>query len=102
MNTYEIKSIEIKSLLKSFPIIAVIMGVIIGAHSFFISTDNVASNLSVGERLISWMFFVVFYTLVMITGFLLISWLYNVVASKMGGIVIQLERKEFDNRSEQA
>ena len=94
MSAYEVKNISVISLLKTFPIVFAILGVVIGIFTFFVFPTEIAQNLSVGARLLSWLIFIVLYTLIMVVGIVLISWLYNLVVGKFGGVVISLETKE--------
>ena len=50
--------------------------------TFFLFPTDVARDLTVGARLLSWVIFVALYTLIMVVGLAIISWLYNVVAGK--------------------
>ena len=94
MAVQEIKQINIVSILKNIPIVFGVLGVVIGIFTFFLFPTEIARNLSIGARLLSWLIFVVLYTAIMVVGIILISWLYNVVVSKFGGITIELESKE--------
>ena len=94
MAVQEIKKINIVSILKNIPIVFGVLGVVIGIFTFFLFPTEIARNLSIGARLLSWLIFVVLYTAIMVVGIILISWLYNVVVSKFGGITIELESKE--------
>jgi len=90
----EIKAISVKSLLKVVPVVFAILGTIIGLFTFFLFPTDVARDLTVGARLLSWVIFVALYTLIMVVGLAIISWLYNVVAGKIGGVAVALEPKE--------
>ncbi len=94
MSAYEVKNISVVSLLKTFPIVFAILGIVIGIFTFFIFPTEIAQNLSVGARMLSWLIFIVLYTLIMVAGIVLIAWLYNMVVGKFGGAVISLETKE--------
>ena len=94
MSAYEVKNIAVKSLLKSVPAVFAILGAVIGIFTFFFFPTEIAQNLSFGAKLLSWLIFVVLYTLIMVVGLVLISWIYNMVVGKFGGIVIGLEQKE--------
>ena len=94
MAVQEIKKINIVSILKNVPIVFGVLGVVIGIFTFFLFPTEIARNLSIGARLLSWLIFVVLYTAIMVIGIILISWLYNVVVAKLGGITVELEQKE--------
>jgi hypothetical protein len=95
MSLYNVKKIQVSSVLKALPIIFAIPGAIIGySHFFFFSSDLVA-GLDFGARLLSCVVFIVLYTVVMVVGAIIAVWLYNLVASKFNGsIVVSLEAKE--------
>lgn len=94
MAIYEVKKINVLSILKNFPIVFGILGAVIGIFTFFLFPTEIAQNLSFGARLLSWLIFVVLYTLIMVVGLMLIGWLYNWVVSMVGGVVLTLEPKE--------
>ena len=94
MAVQEIKKINIVSILKNLPIVFGVLGIVIGIFTFFLFPTEIARNLSIGARLLSWLIFVVLYTAIMVVGIILIAWLYNVVVAKLGGITIELESKE--------
>ncbi|MGA2090212.1 MAG: hypothetical protein ABSH12_01965 [Endomicrobiales bacterium] len=94
MSNYEVKKINAMSIVKNFPIVFGILGAVIGVFTFFLFPTEIARNLSFGARLLSWLIFVILYTLIMVAGLMLISWLYNWVVGKVGGVVIGLEQHE--------
>ena len=94
MVVQEIKKINIVSVLKNIPVVFAVLGVVIGIFTFFLFPTEIARNLSVGARLLSWLIFVILYTAIMVIGIVLISWLYNMVVTKIGGITVELEQKE--------
>jgi len=94
MAVQEIKKFSVLSLLKSLPIVFGVLGIVIGIFTFFLFPTEIARNLSIGARLLSWLIFVVLYTAIMVAGIVLVAWLYNVVVAKIGGITIELEQKE--------
>jgi hypothetical protein len=91
---YEVKKINVMSIFKVVPVIFAILGTVIGVFTFFVFPTDVARDLTVGARLLSWLIFVVLYTVIMVVGLAVISWLYNVVANKMGGLSVSLDVKE--------
>jgi hypothetical protein len=94
MAAFEVKKVGISSLVKNIPIVFSILGAVIGIFTFFLFPTEIARNLSFGARLLSWLIFVVLYTLIMVVGIMLISWLYNWVVGKVGGVVLELDQKE--------
>lgn len=94
MSLFEVKKIGISSLLKNVPIVFSILGAVIGIFTFFLFPTDIARNLSFGARLLSWLIFVILYTLIMVVGLILISWLYNWVVGKVGGVLVNLDQKE--------
>ncbi|HWQ67149.1 MAG TPA: hypothetical protein VN372_09795 [Methanospirillum sp.] len=94
MPVYEIKNINLMSMVKNFPIIFVILGMVIGVFTFFVFPTEIARNLSLEARCLSWLIFVGLYALIMFVGILLISWIYNLVSAKVGGVALILELKE--------
>jgi hypothetical protein len=94
MAAYEVKKIAPSSLLKNVPIVFGILGIVIGIFTFFVFPNEVARDLSVGARLLSWLIFVVLYTLIMLVGLMLVAFLYNWVVNLFGGVTIDIEPKE--------
>jgi hypothetical protein len=95
MSLYDVKSVQIFSVLKVFPIVFGILGAVIGIFTFFIFPTDLAAGLGFGPRFLSWLIFVVLYAVIMSVGAIAVAWLYNFVAAKMNsGIVISLEPKE--------
>lgn len=92
--TYEVKKINVGSLTKIVPIIFGIVGIVIGLFTFFLFPTEVAQGLAFGTRLLSWLIFVVLYTIIMYVGLVVISLLYNWVSGKTGGIVVAMEEKQ--------
>ena len=91
---YEVKKFNVASMLKLVPGIFSIVGVVIGLFTFFIFPTEVATGLGFGTRLLSWLIFVVLYTVIMFLGIAVISLLYNWVSDKTGGVVVTLEEKK--------
>ncbi|MCL2144683.1 MAG: hypothetical protein FWH43_06545 [Endomicrobia bacterium] len=95
MSLYDVKNVQLMSVVKVFPIVFAILGAVIGIFTFFIFPTDLAAGLGFGPRLLSWVIFVVLYTVIMSVGAIVVAWLYNFVANKMNtGIVISLEPKE--------
>lgn len=94
MAAFEVKSISVKSLFKNIPIVFAILGIVIGIFTFFIFPTEIASGLNAGARILSWLIFVILYTLIMFVGIMLIAALYNWVVSKAGGVIINIDQKE--------
>ncbi len=95
MANYEIKSVSVVSLVKNFPIVFALLGALIGIFTFFIFPTELASNLGFGARILSWLIFIVLYTVIMSIGIVVLSWIYNFVVGKIGkGVAINLEQSE--------
>jgi hypothetical protein len=94
MAVYEVKKINVGSLVKNFPVVFGILGALIGIFTFFIFPTEIAQNLSFGARLLSWLIFVILYTLIMVVGIIVVAALYNWVVGKFGGMTVNLEAKE--------
>jgi len=93
MANYELKGVCVVSLVKNFPIVFALLGVLIGIFTFFIFPTELAANLGFGARVLSWLIFVVLYTAIMSVGVIVVAWIYNFVVSKIGkGVVIKLEQ----------
>ena len=95
MSLYDVKKVQLTSIVKVFPIVFGILGAIIGIFTFFIFPTDLAAGLGFGPRFLSWLIFVVLYTVIMSVGAIVVALLYNFVAGKMSsGIVISLKPKE--------
>ncbi len=95
MANYEIKSVSVVSLVKNFPIVFALLGALIGIFTFFIFPTELASNLGFGARILSWLIFIVLYTVIMSIGIVVLSWIYNFVVGRIGkGVAINLEQSE--------
>lgn len=94
MAAYEVKTIAVKSLMKNVPVVFGILGAVIGIFTFFLFPTEIARDLAFGAKFLSWVIFVVLYTLIMFIGVVLVAWVYNWVVAKMGGVVINIEQKE--------
>ncbi len=95
MSLYDVRKVQIMSVIKVFPIVFAIMGVLIGIFTFFITPTDLAAGLGVGLRFASLLVFVILYALIMSIGAIVVAFLYNFIAEKMGsGVVISLEPKE--------
>ena len=95
MANYEIKSVSVVSLVKNFPIVFALLGALIGIFTFFIFPTELASNLGFGARTLSWLIFIVLYTVIMSIGIVVLSWIYNFVVGRIGkGVAINLEQSE--------
>lgn len=95
MSLYNLKKVQVSSVLKILPVVFAIIGVVIGLFSFLFFPAGLASGLGFGARILSWIVFVVLYTAIMSVGAMLFVWLYNFVAAKLNsGIVVSLEVKE--------
>lgn len=95
MAKYEIKGVVVSSLVKNFPVVFALLGALIGIFTFFIFPTELAGNLGFGAKLLSWLIFIVLYTLIMSVGVIAIAWIYNFIVGKIGkGAVLELEQAE--------
>jgi hypothetical protein len=95
MAKYEIKGVVVGSLVKNFPVVFALLGALIGIFTFFIFPTELAANLGFGAKLLSWLIFIVLYTLIMSVGVIAVAWLYNFIVGKIGkGAVLELEQAE--------
>ena len=95
MAKYEIKGVVVSSLFKNFPVVFALLGALIGIFTFFIFPTELAGNLGFGAKLLSWLIFIVLYTLIMSVGVIAVAWLYNFIVVKIGkGAVLELEQAE--------
>lgn len=95
MAKYEIKGVVVGSLVKNFPVVFALLGALIGIFTFFIFPTELAGNLGFGAKLLSWLIFIVLYTLIMSVGIIAIAWIYNFIVGKIGkGAVLELEQAE--------
>lgn len=95
MSLYNVKEVQVASLLKVLPVVFAILGSLIGLVPFFFSPTNLAAGLGFSAKLLSWVIFVVLYTVIMVVVSLVVAWFYNFVASKLNtGVVISLEPKD--------
>ncbi len=95
MAKYEIKGVLVGSLVKNFPVVFALLGALIGIFTFFIFPTELAANLGFGAKLLSWLIFIVLYTLIMSVGIIAVAWIYNIIVGKIGkGAVLELEQAE--------
>ncbi|MDR2811789.1 MAG: hypothetical protein LBB06_01615 [Endomicrobium sp.] len=95
MSLYNVKKIQIASVLKVLPVFFAILGVLIGLVMFFLFPTDLTANLGFGVKLLSWVIFVVLQTVIMAIGSLIVVWLYNFVVSTLNSsVVISLEPKD--------
>lgn len=94
MAAFEVKQVSVKSLFKNIPIVFAILGTVIGIFTFFLFPTEIAAGLNAGARILSWLIFIILYTLIMFVGILLIAALYNWVVGKTGGVIINIDQKE--------
>jgi hypothetical protein len=95
MAKYEIKGVVVSSLFKNFPVVFALLGALIGIFTFFIFPTELAANLGFGAKLLSWLIFIVLYTLIMSVGVIAVAWIYNFIVAKIGkGAVLELEQAE--------
>ncbi|MDR2399619.1 MAG: hypothetical protein LBD61_04245 [Endomicrobium sp.] len=95
MSLYDVKKVQVASVLRVLPVVFAILGALIGLFTFFFFPTDLASGLGFGAKLLSWVIFVVLYTVIMVIGAVAVAWLYNFVATKLNcSVVISLEPKE--------
>jgi hypothetical protein len=95
MSLYDVRKVQISSMLKVLLYVFAILGIVIGLVTFFLFPTELASGVSIGARFLSWLAFVVIYTVTMLIGAVVAVWLYNLVVGKLGhGIIVSLEPKE--------
>jgi hypothetical protein len=96
MSLYDVRKVQISSMLKVLLCVFAILGIVIGLITFFLFPTELATGLSIGARFLSWLIFVVIYTVIMLIGTVVVAWLYNLVVGKLlgHGIIISLEPKE--------
>lgn len=97
MANYEVKKVGVGSVLKTLPMVFAILGAIIGIFTFFLFPTDVARDLTFGAKGLSWLIFIILYTIIMVVGLVVVAWLYNFVAAKMGGVKISLQQGEMDD-----
>ncbi|MDR0800220.1 MAG: hypothetical protein LBN01_01640 [Endomicrobium sp.] len=95
MPLYDVRKIQILSILKILPIIFAILGIAIGLFSFFLLPMGLITGFGFSVRkLLTCFIFVVFYTISMTIVSVVIAWLYNFVAARLNsGITVSLESK---------
>ncbi len=81
MAKYEIKGVVVSSLFKNFPVVFALLGALIGIFTFFIFPTELAANLGFGAKLLSWLIFIVLYTLIMAVGVIAVAWIYNFIVA---------------------
>ncbi|MFH1367586.1 MAG: hypothetical protein ABII64_00530 [Elusimicrobiota bacterium] len=91
MNKLRAKRIELISVVKTMSFVMAVVGIVVGIIVFFITPNELARNLSLGTRLLSWLVFVAFYALLTVAGLVFIAFVYNHVSKITGGLVIDLE-----------
>jgi hypothetical protein len=95
MSLYDVKKIQVVSVLKVLPVVFAILGSLIGLVTFFFFPTDLATGFGFGAKLLSWITFVMVYTVIMAILSLVVVWLYNFVASKLNSsVVIFLEPKD--------
>jgi hypothetical protein len=95
MSLYDVKKVQVASVLKVVPVVFAILGSLIGLLMFFFFPTDLTAGLGFVAKLVSWVIFVVLYTVIMVLVLLVVVWLYNFVASKLNSsVVISLELKD--------
>ncbi|MDR1086886.1 MAG: hypothetical protein LBL16_01345 [Endomicrobium sp.] len=107
MFLYDVKKVQVVSVLRVVSVVFAILGSLIGLFIFFLPTDDLAAVFGFGPtddlaavfgfgvKLLLWVMVVVFYTVIMVIEAIAVAWLYNFVATKLNcSLVISLEPKE--------
>jgi hypothetical protein len=96
MSLYDVRKVQISSMLKVLFCVFVILGIVIGLFTFFLFPTELATGFSIRAKFLSWFLFVVIYTVIMLITAVVAVWLYNLVAGKLlgHGIIVSLEPKE--------
>jgi len=95
MPLYDIKKVQISSILKILPLIFLIIGGVVGLFVFFLFPTDLVISLNFVARMLSWVVFMVLYTAVMVIGSIITACAYNFITSKMNNsIVVSLEPRE--------
>jgi hypothetical protein len=95
MAANEIKSVSVLSLLKVLPLVFAIVGAVIGIFTFFIFPTDIASSLGFGQRILAWVIFTAFYTVIMVVGAVVLGYVYNLVVRWLGvAVSINIDKKE--------
>jgi hypothetical protein len=96
MSLYNVKKIQVSSVLKVLPAIYAIFAALFSLFIvFFLQTGSLLAEFSFGKKMLVWIALVVIYTVIGIISTIIIVWLYNFITSKLNnGIVISLEPKE--------
>lgn len=96
MSLYNIKKIQISSIVKVFPIIFTISGIILGAILFLF--NSLTTNLDFNLRFLSSLSFALIYIVFMTLSSIVVVWVYNFVTRKLDyGIMISLKSKISDD-----
>ncbi|AZR72056.1 hypothetical protein BBF96_00800 [Anoxybacter fermentans] len=93
MKKYQLKKIDIKSVAKLYLIFGLIFGLIAGMFSVFAIVAS--SPRAFWPTLISAFFFICIYALMGAIGAAIATWIYNLAASKIGGIVLYLKEEQY-------
>ncbi|MCA6070949.1 MAG: hypothetical protein LE168_00945 [Endomicrobium sp.] len=94
MSLYNVKKIQVSSVLKVLPAIYVVSGAFLGLFSVFFSQAGSSAALSFVAKILAWIGFVATYTIAMVISTIIVVWLFNFVSKLNNGIVISLEPKE--------
>ncbi|MDR2666310.1 MAG: hypothetical protein LBB92_02595 [Endomicrobium sp.] len=96
MSLYNIKKIQISSIVKVFPIIFTISGIILGAVLFLF--NSLTTNLDFNLRFLSSLSFALIFIVFMTLSSIVVVWVYNFVTRKLDyGIMISLKSEISDD-----
>lgn len=94
MKKLAVKNISTKWVFTTILPIFAIAGAVIGIFTFFIFPTAAAAGLGFGAKLLAWIIFIILYALIMSVGILIIIFLYNTLAPKLGQILLTVEEIE--------
>jgi hypothetical protein len=90
---YELKSVSPVSVFMNAIRIFIIVGFVVAIISFFIVPNPNIRLTAFWQKILATLLFTGVYAIVVSIVLTLISWLYNVWASKFKGVTLQLEQK---------
>lgn len=93
---YEIRSFRVLSLLRSMPLVFLVIGLLVGIFIFLIAPTGAIAGIGFGTRILSWLIFSIIYAIVLTISVCLIALFYNFVVKKIKikGIEFNLEQKQ--------
>lgn len=89
--TYEITHVSIVSLLRTIPLMFLILGALIGVYTFYIKPSKTVINLNKKAKLISYLIFSILYPIIISGAIVVLGIVYNIMTSWIKGIEIILK-----------